>query len=121
MILARSLGRRCSCIKGGYQCMEFGDDEREKIFKNVWSLSWGQKRTYVTSLIEKEDVARRTVSHSSESGADVFRKQNTFSYFLKAASGQQKKVCRNFFLSTTGLRRWCVRDWTLNERPVRNV
>ena len=101
--------------------MEFGDDEREKIFKTVWSLSWGQKRTYVTSLIEKEDVARRIVSHSSEYGADVFRKQNTFSYFLKAASGQRKKVCRNFFLSTTGLRRWCVRDWTLNERPVRNV
>ena len=44
--------------------MEFGDDEREKIFKYVWSLTWGQKRAYVTSLIEK-DVARRTVSHSS--------------------------------------------------------
>ena len=44
--------------------MEFGDDEKEKIFKCVWSLIWGQKRTYVTSLIEK-DVARRTVSHSS--------------------------------------------------------
>ena len=98
MILARSLGRRCCCIKGGYQCMKFGYDEREKIFKNVWSLSWGQKRTYVTSLIEKEDVARRTASHSSESGADVFRKQNTFSYFLKAASGQrEKRFAETFF------------------------
>ena len=53
--------------------MEFGDDERQKILKYVWSLIWGQKRTYVTLLIEK-DVAWRTVSHSSKSGVDVFRK-----------------------------------------------
>ena len=120
-IPARSLGRRCSCKKGGYQCMEIGDDDREKIFKYVWSLTWEQKRTFVTSLIEKDDVARRTVSLVSESEVGVFRKQNTFSYFLKAPGGQRKKVCRNFFLSTTGLRRWCVRDWIMNERSTRKV
>ena len=96
-IPARSLGRRCSCKKGGYQCMGIDDDDREKIFKYVWSLTWEQKRTFVTSLIEKDDVARRTVSLAPESEVGVFRKQNTFSYFLKAAGGQRKKVCRNFF------------------------
>ena len=34
-----------------------------------------------------------------------------------AQNGLQKL----FFLSTTGLRRLCVREWTLNERPARNV
>ena len=53
MILVRSLARRCSCVKDGYQRMEFGDDESQKIFKYVWSLTWGQKRTYVTSLSKK--------------------------------------------------------------------
>ena len=68
-IPARSLGRRCSRKKkGGYQCMGIGDDDREKIFKYVWTLSWEEKRTFVTSPIEKDDVARRMVLHASESG-----------------------------------------------------
>ena len=54
--------------KGGYQCMGIGDDVREKIFKNVWTLSWEEKRTFVTSPIEMDDVARRMVLHASESG-----------------------------------------------------
>ena len=41
--------------------MGIGDDGREKIFKYVWSLSLEQKRTFVTSPIEKDDVARRMV------------------------------------------------------------
>ena len=101
--------------------MDVSDDDREKIFKYVWSLTWEQKRNFVTSLIEKDDVARRTVSRASESEVGVFWKQNTFSYFLKAAGGQRRKICRNFFLSTTGLRRWCVRDWIMNERSTRKV
>ena len=77
--------------------MGIGDDDREEIFKYVWSLTWEQIRTLVISLIEKDDVARRTVSLAPESEVGVFRKQNTFSYFLKAPGDQRKKVCRNFF------------------------
>ena len=85
------------------------------------SLTWEQKKTFVTSLIEKDDFAGRALSRASESEVGVFPKQNTFSYYLKSAGGQRKKVCRNFFLSTTGLSRWCVRDRIMNERPTRKA
>ena len=51
---------------------------------------------------------------------NVFRKQKTFSYFLKVDNSQQRKVCLNFFQSIRGLRIWCVRNWILNLRPTRN-
>ena len=41
--------------------MRIDDDDREKIFKYVWSLSWKQNITFVTSLIENDGVARRMV------------------------------------------------------------
>ena len=90
-ILVRSLGRRCSCKK----CGAWG---LEKIFKYVWSLPSEPKRTFVTSLFEKDDVARRMVSHAAEFGVDVFWKQKN-SYFFKIDNGQWRKVCRNLFLS----------------------
>ena len=56
-----SLGRLCLRKIGGYQCMGIGDDDRE-IFKYVWSNSWEQKKKiFLTSLIEKDDVAPRMV------------------------------------------------------------
>ena len=41
--------------------MGIDDDDRETIFKYVWSLSYEQKGIFVKSLIEKDDVARRMV------------------------------------------------------------
>ena len=64
-IPVQPLGRRCSRKKGGAWGLE-------NIFKYVWSLPSEPKRTFVTSLIEKDVVARRMVSHASESGVDVF-------------------------------------------------
>ena len=41
--------------------MGIDDDDREKIFKYVWSLREQEKRSFVTSLIEKDAAARRMV------------------------------------------------------------
>ena len=42
--------------------------------------------------------------------------------FLESSwQSAQNGLPKLFFLSTTGLRRLCMRDWTLNERPARNV
>ena len=78
--------------------MGIDDDDRETIFKYVWSLSYEQKGIFVKSLIEKDDVARRMGWHASKTGVKVFRKQKTFSYFLKVDNSQQRKVCRTFSL-----------------------
>lgn len=114
---ARSLGKRCTCVVGKLKCNKFTDEERERVFDYVWSLSWEDKRRLVTASIRRDEIARRTVEGDSD--GQNFKRQNCFTYFLGTSNGQRLRVCKNFFLSTTGLRKSCIRDWVFNIREKR--
>ena len=46
MIPVRSLGTRCSSTKGGYQCMYFGDDKRERRSSSTCRASVGDRKEH---------------------------------------------------------------------------
>lgn len=49
----RFMKPRCSskkCINSRF-CQQFNEEMRNDIFKTYWSVTWKEKRTYVTSII----------------------------------------------------------------------
>ena len=79
------------------------DADREKIHNSIWSMSWDEKKVFVRTSVDVKDVKERK-------GASVdYKRNNTLVFTLKGA-GERKRVCKEMFLSTTGLKKW----WVLN-------
>lgn len=52
------IGDRCSCKlsvndRTTLKCKLIDDDTREKIHRDFWALSWGEKKLYICQLVEK--------------------------------------------------------------------
>lgn len=106
----RKMGLPCNspfCRKSSKrECHTFSDEKRKELFEQFWSsLSWDQKKIYVCSHVLRSDTKRKTDTQN-----EISRREGSFSYTL--TNGEKKvPVCRQFFLSTLGLRPFTVQTW----------
>ncbi|XP_005109172.1 uncharacterized protein LOC101857281 [Aplysia californica] len=107
-IREKTLGPRCPCMPDhkSNKCADFSEEERQEIFRLVWSMTELQRRLWVSEVVNAVSIKQRTVFHDS-------RRTNTLVYNFKR-NGERLRVCKTFFLETTGLRQWWVRNWVLN-------
>lgn len=87
------------------KCSEITPEERANLFDNFWmNKDWGQKRTYITGLIDvKPPAVKRTKKDNSKRG-------QTFAYFLDVQGGRIP-VCQTMFLNTFDLKQSRVLEW----------
>ncbi|XP_022197121.2 uncharacterized protein LOC111054395 [Nilaparvata lugens] len=106
---SRKLGPRCQgrgCQRSGRTCNEVSNDERETIFRDFWTnLSWGQKKTYIASLVSCG------MKKSVKNPGAASRRKSTLTYTVKTTNGVVHKVCKPFFLNTFALGEWTVKNW----------
>ena len=55
----RKLGERCQCKASYYTCKSISDSDRQKIFSDVWKMTWGEKQVFVKLSVEAKDVKER--------------------------------------------------------------
>ena len=99
---AKVLGDRCKCKAAYYHCKEISDQDREKIFTEVWRMTWCEKEVFVKMAIEAKDVKERK-------GAQEQSKRDKTLYFTLRGSNGSSRVCKDMFLKTTGLTSWMIR------------
>jgi hypothetical protein len=118
----RVMGPPCSCKPGkrrrSFFCSDFNENDRAVLFKNFWSMDWAQRKVYVAM-----SVKARTVSSTINPEKDVHRK-NTLVYCLTIGN-EQKRVCKEMYLSTLNIGEWSVHSWAKNStegmHPARNA
>lgn len=108
----RCSSKRCSTSSRRY-CHIFTEPERAAMFSFFWKeMNWPQRKVYIASLVTIRSVAQRTTTEREDS-----RRLFSFSYSLKdGKSGLNRTVCKNFFLSTLGLKTDQVQDWVREEK-----
>ncbi|XP_068085616.1 uncharacterized protein [Anabrus simplex] len=90
-----------------YRCREIGENQRTKIHKTIWGFnSWDQKRAYVRGLVIYRKVLRRR-----NKNIDVPKKEYGYDCYLPTEDGRKVRVCKNFLLATTGLKKDSFDDW----------
>ena len=106
----RRLKERCTCkLKKTRQCEIFSEDDRKKIFEEIWQLqSWSVRKAHVASLLERRHI-------KTQSKGDPSRRKFSMFYFLKK-DGAKKQVCKKMFLSTTSLGKWSVHNWSTENK-----
>lgn len=107
----KQIGERCKskfCEKSQNRlCNKITDECRQKIFSYFWNnLNWDQRKIYITGLINRTNVSRKTSDVSS-------RRKGTLHYFLPldADSNNKVQVCRNMFLKTFCLGPFTIQSW----------
>ncbi|CAH2095417.1 unnamed protein product [Euphydryas editha] len=84
-------------------CSHLTQDMRLSIFNKYWSMSWLQKKIFVSSMVDKTDTQRKT------KGTDSRRSSSKAYYFQ--IEGKKERVCLITFLNTLGIKEWTVRYW----------
>ena len=97
----RKLGERCQCKASYYACKSISDSDRQKIFSDVWKMTWGEKQVFVKLSVEAKDVKERR-GHGEQS------RRNKRLYFTLRWTKGSHRVCKQIFLNTTGLNSWWV-------------
>lgn len=95
------LGERCQCKAAYYKCKNVTDEDRRKIFSDVWKMSWSEKEIFVKMAIETKDVKERKGTEEQS------RRNKTLIFMLRGSTGAHR-VCKDMFLKTTGLKSWWV-------------
>lgn len=105
--MPRTMGRPCTspfCAKSTLRhCEKFRHDTRWIIFTSFWQdiKSWEAKQMFVQNLV-------KGINHTvTSSGRKSYR-------FFLCLNGENVQVCRQFFLSTLGLKRDMVYGWIEN-------
>ena len=100
---ARKIGTRCSCKRATKEkvCVAVSEEDRNEVFTYVWSLSDEEKRVFVKSMVDCVKPVEKKQGNS--------RRSLTMKYFLKVG-GVKERVCKTFFLATTGLTNWFVHN-----------
>ncbi|KAK3750252.1 hypothetical protein RRG08_041281 [Elysia crispata] len=96
------LGEKCHCKTAGAKCSEITDELQNKIYNEIWSMSWPQREVFVKSLVHKRSVGRHRVEQSLSS------RQNTLKYNLNVGRGLVP-VCKKMFMSTTAITQHFIR------------
>ncbi|XP_046981060.1 uncharacterized protein LOC124547424 [Schistocerca americana] len=104
---ARKLGPTCTskmCQKSVQRkCHQFSIDDRQAVFNTFWeTMSWGQRKVYVTNLVDTIPT-KRPGKNTGES-----RRKGPLIYHLINEMGKHK-VCNKIFLNSLGIKEWTVR------------
>ncbi|XP_067635557.1 uncharacterized protein [Eurosta solidaginis] len=105
-VLNKSICAKACKKSKTFDCKRFSEQQRKHIFANFWkNINWQQKQKYVCSLVH--------VQNTKATKRSKLKKSNSFAYFLKDGT-ERRRVCKNMFLSTLGLKAWTVRSWLTN-------
>lgn len=78
-------------------------DERCAINKAFWSLTQAQQRCFIREFVKTtEIIRRRRTMHNNQ-----IRKQHSYAFQLRLASGTMISVCRKIFMNTLGYDQHC--------------
>lgn len=81
-------------------CSALTHETRQRIFDKFWSMSWTEKQTYVSSMVDRRDIKRVIKSKRSKS--------HVFSFLVE---DEKKRVCMSTFVNTLGIKVATVRYW----------
>lgn len=113
---ARTMGPICMsirCFSGKVMyCPNLTEEVRSEIFKTFWKISWQEKKMYVSSMVDKKPVSRKTIKSFAS------RRSDSKVYYLKVKD-KKERVCLKTFLETLGIKEWTVRYW-LGEKSFTN-
>lgn len=94
---------KCNSNKKLFKCIDFDENERKAIFYKFWRMTWKEKKSYVSLLIDIKD----TYKHRDRKIDDISRRSNAMSYHLKK-NEKSLKVCKTMFLNTLAIAAWSV-------------
>lgn len=63
---------KCNSNKKLFRCIEFDENERKAIFDKFWRMTWKEKKSYVSLLIDIKDICR----HRDRKIDDISRRSN---------------------------------------------
>ncbi|CAH1103730.1 unnamed protein product [Psylliodes chrysocephalus] len=109
----RVMKTRCLCsnkpLKTGkeiaIQCYKLTDEERKLIFAKFWSLSWPEKKIYISAKVLKNKTERSRHRKDPE----VSQRTTSYKYFHK------KKSEKLMFCNTLGLSMRTISAWIKDE------
>lgn len=107
----REVKPRCLCStekKTVFQCYRVTEEMREKMFRNFWSLTWGERKILVQLLVDRRSVLRRRVESSNS------RRKGSLFYYLNVDRKEKVRVCKTMFLNTLSIGEWMVFSWVSN-------
>lgn len=87
------------------------EEQRKTINESFWTLNNKERAAFMLHHTSKQPVKQRTVNEPIESD---YRRQNTFTYFLKDENGTSCVVCKTFFLTTLGFK-------ASNDKPLQTA
>lgn len=111
---ARQIKPFCNCKHSRtdtkIKCNLFTEEERLNIFNRFWqNLSWEQRRTYVSSLVDNA-----TPKDTKNIKNSVSRRSVTLLYHLKK-KGIRVRVCKKMFNNTLDIGEWSTHSWVLQK------
>lgn len=105
----RNCTKTCTSTR---KCNEVSEAERQEIFNNFWAkMDWGQRRVYISSLVEVQSVKERKVLSENP------RRQFSYKYHLMINSTKMN-VCKAMFLRTLDMSEWSVQQWARKAVPT---
>lgn len=109
---AREMGLRCHHFekRNGCttECYRIDDSDRKTIFNEIWKMDWQQRKMYVSEMVRVMQKKRCT-----KKDGGISRRSKTYLYHLRCRQ-EYIKVCKKFFISTTGLGEWSIASWASN-------
>lgn len=115
---AKTMKARCLCNEEQtIKCKEISDEERNKLFVKFWKLTWGEKKIYLTTLIEK-CTTKRARNRKEE---NVSRRGCSYYYYLDVPA--RKRVCKTMFCNTFAIPPRTIGHWIVdtNKTQIDNV
>lgn len=103
----RTMGPLCNsqfCARSKvFFCSHLTQEIRSSIFNKFWSMTWSQKKIFVSSMVDKTEIKRKI------KGTDT-RRTNSKAYYFQI-EGKRERVCLITFINTLGIKEWTVRYW----------
>lgn len=94
----RNCTARCDKSWGGRKCSQIDEQTRSEIFNTFWkNMTWGEKKVYVSSLVKKKIVSRRTTVNKDS------RRNHSYTYYLRKGKSTYV-VCKALFWATLSLK-----------------
>ena len=101
------------------KCHELKEEDRLELFNAFWQMDWGQKKTYLSTLVECKIKERERIRSKNEFSNRVY----TFEYFLKmnkpppnCEENIKLQVCLKTFSATFGIKPSTIHRWIKESR-----
>lgn len=104
---------KCKCKSLKFHCASLSVEQRTKIFKQFWEMSWEGKKMYVRGLI---DV---TLTGRARDRKEPGQSRRTFTYqFHLTVDHRKLRVCKSTFLATLGIGDWMALNWIKEKEDI---